>query len=519
MSDFISVKVTSKTKDLTVKIEKGCSFENNGSIYRVDEDGNLNVYDKKNRTWSKGSKINMNDYQIQAFLAVANNYDEKLKDTKSGSVVLSKKDIDMAMEQHKTSKLKGDLSEFLAGNYEVGDAKRYSNYNAVTAYVTNGNPSTSANLVFKYGSADEAVNLSDIINKVKEAAKSIIKTPDKLEQKTAKKTEEKTAEKTVEKKTTNKAEEKKVEKQPAKTEAKDTEKPTKSVLERLVEKFTTKSEEKSDKTSATKNNNSKVYYDRSKTTPIPNAYKVGLRLVAKQMGLTTEELDNKIAEIAEETGYSEYFIKHIMSMEKFEPKVRDTKDTTVTGGFGHTALKDKTLKKGQTVSANQAFEWLVEDIKFFEKQVKSMKLAPDKSETIGDYFDELPLSVREAIIDLAFNRGPSKLESAEEFRSLRANIKAGEENLPATVVRLCQDFSKYSVKEREKHRFTAGLMWRNTYRFLLGIRDLNDDYRACARRRFEKYDDYYNTTITLKKERGDTADVIDLQKTWKDFFN
>ena len=60
-------------------------------------------------------------------------------------------------------------------------------------------------------------------------------------------------------------------------------------------------------------------------------------------------------------------------------------------------------------------------------------------------------------------------------------------------------------------------MYRNTYRFLLGIRDLDDNYRNIAKTRFENYNNYYSTTIALKKAKNDTADVKMLQRTWNSF--
>lgn len=261
----------------------------------------------------------------------------------------------------------------------------------------------------------------------------------------------------------------------------------------------------------------KPYYDRSKTTDIPEVYKVGMKAVAKKMNISSSELNQFITSTAKKTGYSEYFIKHLVAMEKYEPEVKNTGDGTYTGGFGHTALKDKNIKKGDKVSPRQAFNWLAEDIKFFESKIKSMKLNSYGKETIGDHFNNLPLSIKEAIIDVAFNRDAQKIEKAEEYLSLRANIKGGEENLPATAVRLCQNFSRYTFEQKKKHRFTTGLMYRNTYRFMLAIRDLNDEYRAIAKRRFENFDSYYSTTIKLKQFKDDHEDVRMLKKTWNQF--
>ena len=60
-------------------------------------------------------------------------------------------------------------------------------------------------------------------------------------------------------------------------------------------------------------------------------------------------------------------------------------------------------------------------------------------------------------------------------------------------------------------------MYRNTYRFLLAIRDLDDNYRKIAKRRFENIDDYYNTTVALKRAKGHHSDVKMLKTTWNKF--
>ena len=232
------------------------------------------------------------------------------------------------------------------------------------------------------------------------------------------------------------------------------------------------------------------------------------------MGISKEAFDKKVKHTAKNVGYSEYFIKYIIAVESYEPKVRDTGDGTCTGGFGHSKLRDKKLKPGQKVTPDIAFKWLESDIKFFEKKLKELKLDNNSNETIGKYYNNLPLSLREAMIDVAFNRDHRKLQNAEEYVHLRANIKNGEEYLPACAMRLRQDFSKYNHKEKLKHKFTTGLMERNCYRFLLAIRDFDDEYRAAAKRRFENNDNYYSETVKLKKEKGYKKDADELIAAW-----
>lgn len=272
----------------------------------------------------------------------------------------------------------------------------------------------------------------------------------------------------------------------------------------------------------------------SNKSGLPRLYNRKLNQIANTMKISREELDKKIANAAKQTGYSEYFISHIVSMENYEAKVRNTGDGTITGGFGHSGLSDKSIKEGDPVKPNLAFKWLVSDIKKFENIIKNMKIDSATNETIGQYYDKLPMSIREALIDVAFNRdakllgdtdcetrkkaSPKELEKMNEYKYLRANIKAGTENLPAVAARLCQRFDKYSFKQKLEQKFTTGLMERNVYRFLLAIRDLDSNYKVAAKRRFtaeqkEGYN-YFTEAISLKKAKNLHEDAKYMQETW-----
>ena len=71
---------------------------------------------------------------------------------------------------------------------------------------------------------------------------------------------------------------------------------------------------------------------------------------------------------------------------------------------------------------------------------------------------------------------------AEEYKSFRANFLLGEEYLPACAVRLRQDFSKYTYKQKLGHKYTTGLMKRNCYRFMLSIRSFDAEQKAAAKK-------------------------------------
>lgn len=442
-ANFVAIKL--KNKSTTVKMEKGCSFENNGKIYYVDDKGRLNIFNKEKKTWAKGNEIEMRDYQLNIFKAVADNNKEFVNGKELKGIVLSKKDIEKAIEMHKKGEITDDLDNYVGDKYEI-KANRYTTQNAVSANVTNvGNSSIRANLIFKFGNRKSAQKLSETVNKTESVGKtSAVNSENKI----------------------------------------DAVKPEKT-------------------TSQTNSVN-------SNSKGIPEFYQIKINNVAKAMKTTPKEVQKQIKRAAKETGYSEYFISHLVACEDYEPVVRNTGDTTCTGGFGHSKKKDSSITIGDRVKPAQAFDWLIGDIKDFEKTVKKLKI--NKKETYGDYFDKLPLSMKEGLIDVAFNRDARKLENDKEYESLRRNIQNGKDYYPAAAVRIRQKFN-YTVEQAMNHTFTTGLMERNVYRFLLAVRDFKPEEIAAAKRRFAN-DGYYNMALTLKERKGYKQDANLMRQAW-----
>ena len=162
---YIDAKINVNGTVQKVKIERGCSFENNGAIYRMNNDGKLSVYDKDARQWFVRKEIQMTKYQYETFLSVANNTIENPKGKHAKEVILSKKDIDKSLDMYKRNQLDNDLSENIRSGYDLQDTTSYSRFNGFSTYVTNKNNKTSATLTFKYGEATDAVRLSDIVHK------------------------------------------------------------------------------------------------------------------------------------------------------------------------------------------------------------------------------------------------------------------------------------------------------------------------------------------------------------------
>ena len=475
-SNFVNVKikVNNKYVDSNVKMQIGCSFENNGAIYRMNNDGLLSVFDKKSEKWAGKSEITMTSYQFDVFKSVANNKYETVNGKRSNdnkNIFLSKEDIEIAKKQYSQKKLTNDLSKFLKQDYSIIKAQAYSNNDAVAVHVANNNNNSSnGTLVFKHGRANDAINISKLI---KDCFAKLFTNGNKKSSTRETITKQKQTITLTKTPTVNKQAQVK-----------------KANIQAIS----------NTKTSRVKSKTNKNHFvDHSKTTAIPKLYEIGLNTLVKKMGISRKELEKQIVKTAKATGYSEYFIKHIISQENYEKTPRNIGDNCLTAGFGHTTLRDKSVRKVKKVTPDMAFKWLAQDIKFYERIIKKMKV--DDKTTFGNYWGKLPKSMQEAIIDVGFNRDAKTLENSAEYKHLRANIKKGNENLPATAARLRQDFNQYTHKQKLKNTFTTGLMKRNCYRFLLAIRDFDTEYKAAAKRRFEKENKYYTETKALLSEK------------------
>jgi len=431
----------------------------------------LSVFDKETETWTTKDAITMTHYQFNVFKAVANNTQEK--EFASDQIVFSKSDIDDATDKFERGELTEDLSEYLNPAYKPTDVMRYDRFDGFSTYVTNGNDSTSGQLLFKYGSKWGATFLSDFVKDRKQSENDepvIVQSS-----------------------------------QPAK----ETKEPKEGKEVTQVNKPETKSEEVT--TQETINNNQK-----SSETPLidsmPEFYRAQLKATAKQMGITPSELEKNVKKIAKEINHSEYFILHLISSEKYLNKGTKLKDGTVTAGFGRTRYRDKTITEGMKVTSKMAFDWLKEDILYFENIIKGFTISSgDKKMKIGDNWDNLPLSLKEGMLDVAFNRNVYDLKTKEEYSDFREYLLNGKDSYPDAAVSLRQEFN-YTTEQKKKHKFTTGLMKRNCYRFLLSIRSFKPKEIAAAK---ESFKTYYDETIVLLEHKNQSSEVKYLKEAWE----
>ena len=254
------------------------------------------------------------------------------------------------------------------------------------------------------------------------------------------------------------------------------------------------------------------------TTPIDKATGEGYKTRANnpaQFNNLPESYAPYIKRIARNTGLSEYFIRHLLSTETFIGTAKNIGDGVITVGFGHTntAEHNTNFKRGDTVSLETAFKWFEQDI--IDQAAYARKyFTPTSGEFNGRFkFDDFPQSFKEALIDIAFNRGNKAMASETIYNSLRANFRDGADNMPAAAVRTRQETFRKPSHE-------AGLRKRNVYRFLLAIRSLSGEYRLAAMRRFDR-DEYDNKGNFVKSYYTKTLEMLSIndrkqvEKDWE----
>ena len=210
-----------------------------------------------------------------------------------------------------------------------------------------------------------------------------------------------------------------------------------------------------------------------------------------------------IQNLSKTTGYSEELIINIISYESFTPSAKYKKENggLYEVGFGHTtkANHNNKFSKGFKINIATAFKWLGQDIKDKEAEIKKF----------GAYYhyDKLSKPMKEAFIDVAFNRGEGRLNPNSRafdpnYRSVHANIEKGY--IGPAAVRLRQE--KFYIHE-------AGLRKRNVQRFLKTIENLPAKQIIASMDLFNR-ENYYTKTINmLKKNEADS-----LRRDWNSIY-
>ena len=113
--DFVKVKVhvgtNIRTSNHTIKMQKGCMFQNKGGQYIVDNNGELKFRKDENSPWENVDQINMTKYQWSVF--------QNLTDNDGNEKTYSKEDIELAWQKYKTGEFCDDLSNSLPNGYRI----------------------------------------------------------------------------------------------------------------------------------------------------------------------------------------------------------------------------------------------------------------------------------------------------------------------------------------------------------------------------------------------------------------
>ncbi|MBQ7125646.1 hypothetical protein IJO12_01010 [bacterium] len=154
-NSYVNVKINVHGSGVqTIKMQKGCVFENNGGKYVVDNDGKLKVFDKTSGAWKAANAIEMKNYQFQTFKAVANNTNEG-----GSGIVYSKADVKSAMNKFAQGGFMDDMDDFLPSGYKLEKPKKSSDDNYVQVDVTQGG-NRQATLKFQIADMADLKNAS-----------------------------------------------------------------------------------------------------------------------------------------------------------------------------------------------------------------------------------------------------------------------------------------------------------------------------------------------------------------------
>ncbi len=445
---FVTVTVRYGQKTQVIKMEKGTSFENKGGIYTAEKDG---------------MTIKMNNYQMQVFEAVANNFNENNCD----EIVLSKKDIDIAIQKYSNGQLGVDLREFLKGKYKVHNPKAFKEENKISAYITNGKPSTSAVLSFKY---DNQTDLDKACQQTPEvsAGSTVFNNNNIIVNKPFKYTLKKG--------------------DTLMSLAKDYELDTYQIIAANPQ--------------LTAGVDYKVHYRKNNIATMSCYIKEGTTITIPARYSVKKGSVKNFNDLCKITGLSRGYIEDLLTVIEVNPHHPGKPDLRTyndgygmpTIGYGHTGKVDGkplSLKKRINITETDALQILAEDLLKHEAMVMAY---------LGkENYEKAPPSVRSAIVDVAYNKGiwdgflnPYHNQSTKNIKS---DLKKGD-----YAAALC-DTKRMNTPNR-------GLRRRNIYRFISGLTDLTPSKRDDA---MKKMNGYYRTV--LKSLKG--VEYTYLKNAWE----
>ena len=437
---FVTVYIQLGRKVQTVKMEKGTSFENKGGVFTANADGQT---------------INMNNYQMQFFKAVADNYNE----TNTDEIILSKKDIDTAVQKYSKGELGKDLGEYLKGNYKVQNPKAFKEENKISAYITNGKPATSAVLSFKYDIKDEKVKRDSLVIKIPQIGPAKFYKNNNI-----------------------------ITKKPLNYTFKKGDTLVSIAKEYEIDTYQLVAANPQLK----EGTDYKVRYRKNNTANIDTYIKEGTTITIPARYSVKEGAVKNFNDLCKLTGLSKGYIEDLLTIIEVSPKHPGKPDLRTyndgygmpTIGYGHTGKvdgKELSLRKKINITETKALQLLAEDLIKHE----AMAIAYLGKEN----YEKAPDSVRSAILDVAYNKGIWDGFLNPYHNSCTSKIKSDLES---------GSYASALCHTRRMNTPNRGLRRRNIYRFISGLTDLTPVKREAAMKEMSGY--YHSVMKTLKGE-------------------
>lgn len=452
LEDYITVQLKIGTRLKTIKMEKGTSFKNNSGIFTASENDNT---------------LKVTNYQFQFIKAVANNYTE---DGEDDAIILSKKDIDIAIKKYKAGGLKNDLEEFLGNSgYTIQNPKVFSKENKISAYVTNGTKSKSAVLSFQYDT--------------KEKGESTLKNVEKTN---GQGYQNKYRDKNV------------IIHRPFNHIVKSGE----SIVS-LAQKYKIDTYQIIAANPQLKEGTDyEIRYRKGNTAILNSNLRTGQIIKIPERYSVKENSVRNFDDLCKITGLSLGYIEDLLTVIEVSPKHPGKPDLTTyddgygmpTIGYGHTGSVDGkplSIKNKITISNNKALQLLAEDLLKHEAMVISY---------LGkENYQKAPPSVKAAILDVAYNKGIWDGFLNPNHNASTAKIKTNLKD---------RHYASALCNTTRRNTANRGLKRRNIYRFISGLTDLTPSKREAAMKNMH---DYYQSVISSL--RG--AEAQYLKQAWQ----
>lgn len=140
-------------------------------------------------------------------------------------------------------------------------------------------------------------------------------------------------------------------------------------------------------------------------------------------------------DVSKATGLSMDYLETLKAFEKVYYKAENDRNNNPTVGIGHWVTKDERSKYlGRELKDEEIYTLLAQDILDAELDIKT-KVTPEA-------WDEMPISLKESVIDLAFNKGSGAItENSNIYESLN------NKDYVTAIANLTQDYSIVNGKE------------------------------------------------------------------------